>query len=360
MLFRYDRQRESRRWSGGLCVAAVAVTLATAIATAGSLPTTEDLAADSSTATWYTDDPLDLRIGALARRNDLTLDAVTAAPADAGGGLPFEVRVTGAPEGLQSFLAFLLPEPDLSIASLTLEVPRAAESAHLIQVTLDLRVHRERRETQLDPNELRERLDLIRRSMELFVQQEVSLLRITLDGEDATLFVRNQDGDRLSDFPDHTSVGDMLQEMLKPVAPVGSRREAPDLEFESITGAKIRLSSLRGRVVLVDFWASWCEHCEEEVLQLKALDREFGGADFEIVGISLSENRESFRAFVADQQVPWPQRHEDGGWSSPAARAFEIKAIPSHFLVDRNGRFINVPLGNPQQLARTVAEFLNE
>ena len=78
------------------------------------------------------------------------------------------------------------------------------------------------------------------------------------------------------------------------------------------------------------------------------------------MGVSLSENRESFLAFVADHQVPWPQRHEDGGWSSPAARAFEIKAIPSQFLVDRNGRYIQVPLGNPQQLARTVAEFINE
>jgi len=363
MLFEYDRNDDSRRRSAGLCVAAVVVILATAITSAGSWPSADDLATDSSTSTWYTDDPLALRIEALTRANDVTLGAIVATPAEESrvlGGMPFEVRMTAGPESLEPVVLALMLEPDLSIASLTLETPKRAESAHLIQATLDLRVHKERNATQADPAELREEFDLIKRSVELFVQEEISELRVTLDGEDATLFLRNQDGDRLTGFPEETSVGDLLYELLKPVAPVAPRREAPDLEFETATGSKVRLSSLRGRVVLVDFWASWCRPCEDEVLQLKALDRELGSADFEIVGVSLSENRESFEGFVADHQVPWPQRHEDGGWSSSAARAFGVKAIPSHFLVDRDGRFIQVPLRNPEHLARVVAELINE
>ncbi len=200
----------------------------------------------------------------------------------------------------------------------------------------------------------------MQRSLELFVQEEISELRVTLDGEAATLFVKNRNGDCLTDFPEDPSADLVLREMLQPVAPATPWREAPDLEFETTSGTKVRLSSLRGRVVLVDFWASWCRPCEEEVLQLKALERELGSADFEIVGVSLSENQESFEEFVADHQVPWPQRHEDGGWSSTAARAFEVRAIPSHFLVDRNGRYIQVPLGGPEHLARTVAELINK
>ena len=362
MLFQYDRNEDSRRWSFGLCVSAVVVILATAIASAGALPSADDLATDTSTATWYTDDPLAWRIEALTRDNDVTLDALVAKPEDESGtlgGMPFEVRLTAGTAGLEPVLAWLTLEPDLSIASLTMEMPQRAEPAHRIQVTLDLRVHKERNATEADPAELREEFDLIRRSLELFVQEEISELRLTLDG-DATLFVKNRNGDCLTDFPEDPSADLVLREMLQPVAPATPWREAPDLEFETTSGSKVRLSSLRGRVVLVDFWASWCRPCEEEVLQLKALERELGSADFEIVGVSLSENQESFEEFVADHQVPWPQRHEDGGWSSTAARAFEVRAIPSHFLVDRNGRYIQVPLGSPEHLARTAAELINK
>ena len=134
---------------------------------------------------------------------------------------------------------------------------------------------------------------------------------------------------------------------------------APSLEFETASGALVDLAELRGKVVLVDFWAEWCRPCVEEVERLKLIDREFGGADFEIVGVSLSRSEELFRKFVREHDIPWPQRYEDDGWQGEAARAFGAKAVPSHYLVDRDGRITHVPLGNPQRLAQTIESMIN-
>ncbi len=110
----------------------------------------------------------------------------------------------------------------------------------------------------------------------------------------------------------------------------------------------------------MDFWASWCRPCTDELPLLKTLDRELGGADFEIVGVSMDAESKTFEKFVEDNGIQWPQRHETEGWDGAAARAFEVKALPSHYLVDRDGRFVRIPLGNPELLARAVAALVNE
>lgn len=358
MLFRYDRNHDSPRWSFGISAACVIVILALAITSAGSWPSVDELTAD--TTTWYTDDPLTVRIEVLALAHAATLATVLAKPTGETPelrGMPVEVRLTAELASLESFLGSLILEPDILVAAVTVQGPKPGESR--VEATVDFVLQRERDRTPVSIAEVEETLVLIRRSLELLVQEDLSELSITMDGDAATLFVKDRNGECLTDFPERTSAGDLLRQLLKPVGDE-TRRKAPEIEFETASGSTVKLSSLRGNVVLIDFWASWCAPCETEVEQLKALERQLGSADFEIVGVSLSENRESFETFVAEHQVPWPQRHEDGGWGTSAARAFGVHAIPSHFLVDRDGRYIPVPLGNAEHLARTVTELLNE
>lgn len=131
-------------------------------------------------------------------------------------------------------------------------------------------------------------------------------------------------------------------------------RTAPEIEFTDGSGAPVRLSELRGKVVLIDFWAAWCQVCTREVPNLAALREELDPAEFEIVGISLSRDRAEFEAFLEEHEVSWPQRHEEAGWDGELARAFGVDAVPGRYLVDREGRVERLPLGDPSALARRI------
>ena len=176
---------------------------------------------------------------------------------------------------------------------------------------------------------------------------------VVKDGDSLVVLSRNEDcEDRpVVDCPD---AQDDCCDGYKPA----HQTTAPPLEFETLTGGSIDLDDMRGKVVLVDFWAEWCDHCVQSVKKLKLIEEEFAGPDFEIVGISLSRSEELYRKFLADHDVTWPNRHEETLWDSVSAQAFGVKAIPSYYLVDRDGGITHVPLGDPERLVKTIESMI--
>jgi cytochrome c biogenesis protein CcmG, thiol:disulfide interchange protein DsbE len=110
---------------------------------------------------------------------------------------------------------------------------------------------------------------------------------------------------------------------------------APDFTLATLNGETVRLSDLRGRPVVVNFWASWCNPCREEFpLLADALD-EHGDRDLAVVGVTYRDIESDSRAFVEEFGATWPQAVDE---DAEVARAYGVRAIPQTFFVARDGR----------------------
>lgn len=134
---------------------------------------------------------------------------------------------------------------------------------------------------------------------------------------------------------------------------VGQRFE---LGGQTIEGTDFDISSLKGKVILVDFWATWCGHCLDEFPNLKRNYREFHEKGFEIVGVNVDEDREALQTFLKKQRLPWTTLHDEAAGSEhPAAIQYGIAAYPTSFLIDRDGRVLATDLRG-RKLTRKLEE----
>lgn len=121
---------------------------------------------------------------------------------------------------------------------------------------------------------------------------------------------------------------------------------APEIQLASPNGDTIALSSLRGKVVLLDFWAGWCGPCRREnPVVLKTFneynDKHFSiGKGFTVYGVSLDKNKESWTKAINKDSLTWTQVSDLKYWQSPYVSLYNIRGIPANFLLDKNGVII--------------------
>ncbi len=117
--------------------------------------------------------------------------------------------------------------------------------------------------------------------------------------------------------------------------------EAPDIALPNPQGDTLRLSALRGKVVLIDFWASWCGPCRRENPHVVRLYERFHDKGFEIFSVSLDQSRDKWLDAIQKDGLRWPCHVSDlRGWNSAAGRLYGISSIPATVLVDREGNIL--------------------
>jgi peroxiredoxin len=139
----------------------------------------------------------------------------------------------------------------------------------------------------------------------------------------------------------------LLRELHSKKSSVAEGSIAPDLTLPQPDGTMLTLSSLRGKYVLLDFWASWCRPCREENPSVVRLYKEYQKQGFEIFGVSLDESREQWVGAIEKDGLPWANVSDLKGAESEAARLYHVEAIPMTVLLDKEGRIMALNLRGP-------------
>jgi peroxiredoxin len=119
---------------------------------------------------------------------------------------------------------------------------------------------------------------------------------------------------------------------------------AYDINLTSPKGDTVSLSSFQGKVVLVDFWASWCGPCRISNRHLVKLYSKYKNKGFEIFGVSLDENKKDWMKAIKQDRVVWPQVIDNRGWEAQTAIDWGLYQIPTSYLINKDGIIVGVDL----------------
>jgi len=178
--------------------------------------------------------------------------------------------------------------------------------------------------------------------------------QIKKDYPDTTV---GRDADRIISSIQQHQEGRKIRRALADGAPF------PDFSEKDLEGNVLSAAKYKGKLVLVDFWATWCGPCVGELPGLMKAYHNHHAEGFEIIGISLDMDEQKLKSFLQAKEIPWAQYFDGKGWQNKLAAKYGIQSIPAAFLLDRAGKIIGQDLRGEaleEVLAKALAEKAKE
>lgn len=172
-----------------------------------------------------------------------------------------------------------------------------------------------------------------------------------IDAEKNTSFLDSVFSELNNEMPDNylvTNLGNAVNSRRK----LAIGKLAPEIALANPEGEIVKLSSLRGNYVLIDFWAAWCRPCRQENPNVVRMYNIYSNRNFEIYGVSLDKTKDAWVKAIEQDGVPWVHVSDLKFWQSEAARAYNVSAIPATFLIDPDGKIIAKNLRGPSLEAK--------
>jgi peroxiredoxin len=133
----------------------------------------------------------------------------------------------------------------------------------------------------------------------------------------------------------------------------------PDFQETDLDGHPLSVSQYKGKVVLIDFWATWCMPCVIELPEIQKAYDKFHDQGFQVVGVSLDDDKDRLKEFVQQKKLPWPQYFDGKAWENKLAVKYGVAFTPTTFLIDRDGKIIK-QLNPGDDLDKEIAQALNK
>lgn len=163
---------------------------------------------------------------------------------------------------------------------------------------------------------------------------------------------------KLNDKYPNTKMITSLMAQLEDLRALSIGQEAPEISLPNPEGNIVSLSDLRGKYVLIDFWAAWCKPCREENPNVVRLYNEYKDKGFEVFGVSLDRTKEAWEKAIAEDELTWTHVSDLKYFNSEAAAKYQINAIPATYLIDPDGKIVAKDLRG-MSLENKLAEIFN-
>lgn len=198
------------------------------------------------------------------------------------------------------------------------------------------------------------RLDFIRTHPASYVSAR-ELLQLT---DNAFLAESRKLYSALDEKVRQSAQGKELAARIALLSTIETGKNALDFTQQSIEGKPIKLSSFRGKYVLLEFWASWCGPCRGENPNLRQQYQLYRNRGLEIIGVSLDHDKQAWKQAIGKDQLPWIHVSDLKGWKNEVSTSYGIMGVPANFLIDPNGKIVAQNLRG-EALNKKLAEVLH-
>lgn len=189
-------------------------------------------------------------------------------------------------------------------------------------------------------------------------RQVIYLTMVPLFANNDVDYARQLANVYVTEYPNSTLAKDLKNKLPKGPPAIGD--EAPDIALNTIDGKILSLKDLRGKVVLLDFWASWCGPCRGENPNVVNAYNQYKDKGFTVFSVSLDTNKDAWLTAIQKDGLVWSNHVSDlKGWSTAPAKEYSVRGIPMTYLIDQNGKIIAMNLRG-EALQLKLAELLNK
>jgi len=142
---------------------------------------------------------------------------------------------------------------------------------------------------------------------------------------------------------------------------VNTENPAPNFTMQSVDGSSISLSQFKGKVVLIDFWATWCPPCVKSIPEVKNLWKKYKDKGLVILGVSLDKDMQAWHTYIKNNDMNWYQVADGKFWENEAAILYGVESIPNVCIIDQKGNIVAQglnPMGQAEEIENTVSTLL--